>query len=187
MPPAAPGTENAVHTSARDLHARTANNPCVVSIESSGRDPNVVFDWPESDPTLVCLPGTYSGQFNCQMYASGSFPTAPVTGSVSFSLEQSGNGELLQIENGTLLGTAAAAAPIEFSADLVGELDCATDQFRADAMNGLFSDGLLLNGAFGGALEGTLDRANQTLVGTWSLGIPLQPPCVGGFSVVRTP
>jgi len=25
---------------------------------NGAHDPNIVFDWPEADPTLVCLPGT---------------------------------------------------------------------------------------------------------------------------------
>jgi hypothetical protein len=145
----------------------------------SGYDPNVIFDWPEADPTLVCLPGTYSGQFNCQMNAGGAFPSGPITGPVSFVLKSSANGEFLEIENGTLTGTGSL---VQFTADLVGKLDCATDRFHADAVNGTF-----FGGTFSGTLDGRLDRATQTLSGTWSLASSLSPPCIGPFNLVRMP
>ena len=144
-------------------------------------DPDVAFTWPEADPTLVCRPGTYTGRFNCQMSAGGPFPTGPYEGPVSFLLRQSANGEFLEIENGTLRGTVAGLL-LEFTADLVGRLDCRTDQFRANVANGVF-----FGGTFSGTLEGKLERRTQTVTGAWNMGVPLGPPCIGPFSVVRSP
>jgi hypothetical protein len=147
----------------------------------SGYDPGVTFVWPEADPTLVCLSGTYTGQFNCQMSSGGPFPIGPYGGPVTFLLKQSANGEFLEIENGMLRGTVAGLV-VEFVSDLVGKLDCKTNTFQAQVVNGIF-----FGGTFGGMLDGKLNRSTQTVTGTWNMGLPLAPPCVGPFTVVRTP
>jgi len=144
-------------------------------------DPDVTFGWPEADPTLVCRSGTYTGQFNCQMSPGGPFPTGPYGGPVTFQLRQSANGEFLEIEDGTLRGTVAGLV-VEFVSELVGKLDCKTNQFQAQVVNGTF-----FGGTFAGMLAGKLDRSTQTVTGTWNMGIPLAPPCIGPFTVVRSP
>jgi hypothetical protein len=147
----------------------------------SGYDPGVTFVWPEADPTLVCRSGTYTGQFNCQMSPGGPFPIGPYGGPVTFLLKQSANGEFLEIENGTLRGTVEGFV-VEFVSELVGKLDCKTNAFQAQVVNGVF-----FGGTFAGMLDGKLNRSTQTVTGTWNMGLPLAPPCVGPFTVVRTP
>jgi hypothetical protein len=115
------------------------------------------------------------------MSAGGPIPTGPYEGPVSFLLRQTANGEFLEIANGTLRGTVAGLQ-LEFIADLVGRLDCRTDQLSANVANGTF-----FGGTFSGTLEGKLDRRTQTVTGTWNMGVPLAPPCIGPFSVVRSP
>jgi hypothetical protein len=148
----------------------------------TGYDPGVTFVWPEADPTRgVCRSGTYTGQFNCQMSPGGPFPTGPYGGPVTFLLKQSANGEFLEIEDGILRGTVAGWV-VEFVSELVGELDCKTNQFQAQVVNGTF-----FGGTFVGGLVGKLDRSTQTVTGTWNMGIPFAPPCIGPFTVVRSP
>jgi hypothetical protein len=152
-----------------------------ISDAGAGYDPGITFVWPEADPTLVCRSGTYIGQFNCQMSPGGPFPTGPYGGPVTFMLKQSANGEFLEIEDGILRGTVAGLV-VEFVSDLVGKLDCRTNQFQAQVVNGTF-----FGGTFAGALEGKLDRSTQTVTGTWNMGIPFAPPCIGPFTVMRSP
>jgi hypothetical protein len=148
-------------------------------------DPNVRFDWPESAPsTGTCLPGTYAGQFTCELNAGGIFPPGVVTGPVTFRLEQSSNGEFLEIQDGTLTGQTTG---VTFTSPLGGKLDCSTNTFHADATNGTFGVPPF-SGTFGGTLDGKLDRPTQTLTGTWSLtATGSNVPCIGPWSAVRQP
>lgn len=147
-------------------------------------DPSVAFEWPETVPNQgECKAGVYVGQFNCQ-YADPTNPAQPpidVAGPVNFTLQESANGEFLEIADGHLDGSAFILLP--FTADLTGNLDCSTNAFSAQAVNG-FSPAT----TFTGTLDGTLDRSTQTLSGTWSM-LPdtVSGSCDGPWSAVRQP
>lgn len=150
---------------------------------------DLVFDWGRSEgPTGPCEPGVYAGSYACD-YISAQFPPPGlhVEGLVNITLVQGDTAEVLVISDGTLAGNAFLF--IGFTADLAGQLTCANDQFEATALNGMISVG----GTFHGALEGELDRATQTLMGTWALTVDGSMPgmdmgtCAGAWTAVRQP
>jgi hypothetical protein len=139
-------------------------------------DPSVSFDWPSTTPmTGKCQPGTYSGQFSCDV-DEGFLGKVTYSGPVSFTLTASAAGEFLEITNGMLKGTGNG---IPFMGDLVGKLDCATNAFTATTSNGTATI-LIFATPVGGALDGHLDRLTQTLSGTWTLGPDLGAAGTGG-------
>jgi hypothetical protein len=145
-------------------------------------DLGVGFDWPDTVPQQgTCAPGVYEGRFNCEL--SGGFFIFPLafTGPVRFTLERSANGEFLEITDGLLEGDAEG---ILFTSELAGQLDCTTNAFEADAIDGTYT-GAFANGTFTGTLEAELDRQTQTLSGTWALTAEGQAPCVGPWSATR--
>lgn len=182
---AAPAPPETVPTSSAPPTSSTPEPPpplATVQPAASAQvyDPNVQFDWPETVASGPCLPGAYSGQFSCQIDLTGGLlPPGVYTGPVTFTLAESSAGEFLEISSGTLQG---ATGFITFNAQLAGQLDCSTNQFRADALNGMFP-----GGTFSGILDGQLDRATQTLTGAWSMTAMGFPPCVGPWSVTLQP
>lgn len=112
-----------------------------------------------------CQPGTYSGQFSCDV-DEGFLGKVTYSGPVSFTLTASPTGEFLEITNGMLQGNGNG---IPFSGDLVGKLDCSTNEFSARTANGMATI-LFFPTPIGGTLDGRLDRLTQTLAGTWTLG-----------------
>jgi hypothetical protein len=148
-------------------------------------DPSVHFDWPEYDGNAGgCVAGTYVGTFECK-YDDPTNPFASnidVTGPVAFTLAESQSGEFLEIEDGKLDGTAVLI--IQFTGPLQGKLDCSTNRFDAQVVNGTS-----LAGPFAGTLSGKLDRVAQRLSGEWNLSITTMPSgaCKGPWSVTRTP
>lgn len=155
---------------------------------AGGREGNIPpedvhFEWTETQPTEgLCLPGVYSGVFQCQLSFNNLFPSSTVSGPVNFTLRESQNGEFLEVTDGEMAGLAGV---VVFASELVGRLDCATNTFEAFSVNGMFT-----GGTFSGALQGTLDRTNQRLQGVWSMAVanaPNVPPCIGLWSVERVP
>jgi hypothetical protein len=148
------------------------------------RDPNVHFTWPEATLDGPCLAGTYEGTFSCAL-GPGLFGLPPftVSGPVSFTLAESENGEFLEITDGALNGEAMGYV---FSATLAGQLDCVTNEFAADALNGTYgATGFPPGGTFAGDMAAQLDRTSQTLNGQWSLSPNGFTPCVGPWSATR--
>ena len=148
-------------------------------------DPNVIFEWPETDPAArgACEPGLYIGQFSCAWRdPQNPLSNVEVLGPVSFTLRESQNGEFLEIADGRIDGTAFILMP--FSAELIGNLDCVTDSFQGQAVNGIS-----LITTFAGTLGGDLDRPTQTLRGDWSFTPDVAPTgsCDGPWWAARQP
>lgn len=163
-----------------DAEASPATTSSAAPSPASSYDPNIVFDWPEAKAQSGnCLAGQYVGQFSCEMDPGGALPSGLVTGPVSFTLQESLAGEFLEITTGALSGLAGL---VQFQSTLDGKLDCTTDSFHAVCI-----DGMYFGGTFSGTLEGSLDRATQTLSGTWAMATAGVPPCIGQWSVVHTP
>jgi hypothetical protein len=150
---------------------------------------DLVFDWERSaGPTGPCEPGVYAGSYACD-YVAPQFPPPGlhVEGLVNLTLVEGDSAEVLVISDGTLAGNAFLF--IGFTSELAGQLTCANDQFEATAVNGAISIG----GTFHGELEGELDRATQTLMGTWALTVDGAMPgmdmgtCAGAWTAVRQP
>lgn len=151
-------------------------------------DPSVQFDWPETMAQAgSCEPGTYTGQFTCELSFIPGLPPTQVTGPVTFTLQPSANGEFLEIKNGRL--DATANGTIAFGCDLVGKLDCATRTFTASAQNGTYGTAPF-GGTFFGDMSGVLDGVTHTLSGQWALtagtmAMPQAAPCKGPWSAVK--
>lgn len=146
---------------------------------SAAAPTGVTFDWPETDPTAKdagnCKPGHYVGEFSCRLYiitteGDGAFD---LSGTVELTLEQTANGELLRIRDGHYASTSAAVIPA--TADIQGELNCATSRFMGRLENGLFSVALGLDvpftqGTFSGPLQADYDKTSAAMIqGTWSM------------------
>jgi hypothetical protein len=138
-------------------------------------DPNVTFEWTASLPgSGDCRPGRYTGTFSCEYFfaATDPAPLAIVTGPVAITLEESQDGEFLEISDGKLEGVAQLI--FGFRAELQGKLECATRRLDATAVNGAYGFGdpaVLPLGTFQGALGGVLDAATAALAGDWDLSV----------------
>jgi hypothetical protein len=138
-------------------------------------DPNVTFEWTATLPGEGdCLPGRYMGTFSCEYYfmATDPAPLAVVTGPVAITLEESQDGEFLEITDGKLEGVAQLI--FGFRAELQGRLECATKRLDATAVNGQYGFGdpaVLPLGTFQGALGGLLDPVAGMLDGDWDLSV----------------
>ncbi len=105
-----------------------------------------------------CLPGTYAGQFTCDVSAL-LIIKFPWSGSISLTLvgQESGGGEFptLTIAPGAkIMGTDSNGGT--FTGDLTGALDCATRQLTGTMTNGVYQN-KTLNLSFGGALSAGYD------------------------------
>jgi hypothetical protein len=139
--------------------------------EENRRD-DVDFYWLKTEPSQgECKPGRYEGSFECTTngpMGPGIMPEILVTGPVVMTLEESSNGEFLEIVDGSLEGVAQDFA-VPFTSKLEGRLDCTTNKFEAHAVDGsyiLFG----LPGKFHGDLTGDYNRLTSHLAGEWSLG-----------------
>ncbi len=142
--------------------------------------PDVIFDWPETVPGLKCKPGRYQGTF-VGTYASSAtiFPLPiPVAGDINLTLVQTANGEVLEITNGKLSGTADLIFP--FSADLVGKLNCKVSKLDpSTALKNGFYVVLGVNFPFEGPFLGDYDKVAAAFVnGAWDVKEP--NPIYGG-------
>jgi hypothetical protein len=120
--------------------------------------------------------------------ATDPMPLAMVSGPVSITLEQSQDGEFLEIADGKLEGFAMLI--IGFRAQLTGRLDCSTHMLDAMAVNGMYGFGdpaIFPFGAFEGTLGGTLDPAAATLNGDWNLTIASGGFCRGPWQANWAP
>ena len=138
-----------------------------------------------------CRPGRYTGTFMCNYVPMGGNPAMPlaiVSGPISLTLEQSQNGEFLEIADGKLEGIAQLI--IGFRSKLSGKLDCGSLELTADAVDGLYGFGdpaVLPFGMFQGTLMGTLDPSSGTLSGEWNLTESAGGVCAGPWQANWTP
>ena len=149
-------------------------------------DPDAGFDWPEAVDGGKCQAGTYSGTYECQVNSGGLM--FPITGQVSFKLEPSASGEFLEIKDGKL-NASVVEFGVTMTGDLVGKLECLTNQFTATIQNGNYTFNLFpLPNPFSGDLTGTLDRLTSTMSGQWKL-MGQSPPssCTGPWRVTLQP
>ncbi len=169
--------------------------PGMLQAEPTPADPSIMFEWAETQPGMgSCQPGTYSGTFTCDYVGPGIDPSAPfvATGPVVFTLQPSQNGEFLEIVDGHIDGDADVV--FNFTAKLVGELDCKTNTLTGMATEGAYGLGdatALQVGAFEGTLSGSLDRSSVTLSGDWNMmitdGLGAGGACVGPWSATWMP
>jgi hypothetical protein len=153
-------------------------------------DPDAGFIWPEAEDAGKCQAGTYSGTYECQVvYGAQTFP---ITGQVSFALQPSASGEFLEIKDGKLNANVVEFG-VTMTGDLVGKLECLTNQFSATIQNGNYTFALFpLPNPFDGTLAGALDRLTATMTGQWFLmgQAPVgfaAPACSGPWRVTRQP
>jgi hypothetical protein len=128
---------------------------------------DIMFSWQET-VTDNCLPGHYEGTFNCMYVPMGGDPSmgTPVSGPIAMTLTQSANGEFLEISDGTLNGNTYGI--INFTSMLTGRLNCATREFGAQAVMGLWGPLFPVN-PFDGVLSAHYDDLTSTLTGDWAL------------------
>jgi hypothetical protein len=118
-------------------------------------------------PPPVCLAGQYLGTYEVKVLLAGLAPI-DTKGSVDLTLTQSQAGEfLLEIRDGHLMGKASGN---DYSADLVGTLNCTTLKLE----NGTLKNGKVtvsgLAYGFEGPLTADYDPKTVALVnGTWNV------------------
>ena len=175
---AAPGIGGAQsgNGGATDAGSSTVNGGA--SSTGTGGDTSVVFDWPETIPGQAkpCKAGHYTGTFACNYQPAGtpdgSAGGLPITGPIDFTLQQSQNGEFLEVSGGTLDGLALLA--IHFKATIVGKLSCSTGAFAGNLENGSYAiDPFPAGGTFVGPMSGfsssTPPCTGICLSGNWAL------------------
>ncbi len=128
------------------------------------------FEWQRTMPSGgSCKAGHYEGTFdgNYVPAITFGFGTTEITGTISFDLEETGSGEIFEINSGYLTGWALDLFP--FEGEITGTLDCATG----------FADGFLRNCSyiffglpafFEGPALGLYDKFNHVFVeGVWAV------------------
>jgi hypothetical protein len=83
---------------------------------------------------------------------------------------------------------AFSYAGFDFAANLYGQLDCTTNVFHADIVNGLFAAQLApIPIPFSGTVDGTRDEKMGNLSGSWSFSGPAGGSCDGTWSARLQP
>lgn len=156
------------------------------SVPAGNLRTDIVFEWDRTKAQAgSCEPGDYTGDF-MGLYASQltfiNFPI-PVFAlgqldrpGLAFTLEKKGNGELLEIANGKMEGTADGFFP--FRGTLTGSLDCQTGEFKSE-LSGFYSLGVEGVGMFKfkGPLTGKYDKVKHAIeMGTWRVDEYDPPP-----------
>ncbi len=173
----------------------------------ASNDAPVSFDWvPQDKP--ACVPGLYEGEFSCDFYMNAACdgPLDPttgtgfqttITGPIRIELVESESGEFLEIREGELSGVAMGG--IAFGNALMGRLDCTTQRFEAEAVDGQYGlpDPLCLDGqhcilagtnsTYSGNLEGDYDDQALSIEGEWDLCAPGFGRCPGPWTVRLMP
>ena len=154
--------------------------------------PSMMLDWDEATggKPVNCEPGHYVGTFMCDL-ATADLGTAHISGPVELTLQQSKNGEFLEISDAHISGFALLF--LNFQATLAGRLECTTRKLSAMAVNGavgLGSADLLPVLGFSGQLNGELATGGELLSGTWSFPVTLPDgsqlgTCVGPWTATR--
>ena len=139
---------------------------------SGPADSGIIFDWPETPPGSggECKPGRYEGTFECTYTDSQGTPATPVSGPINLTLVKGEQGEILEVRDGRLDGTANVL--FTFSADITGKLDCGKAKFSGTLVNGVYSGFIFVNGTFDGPFDSTYDRKQFSLTqGSWLLTV----------------
>ena len=162
------------------------------TVRKTPPDPSIMFDWDEATggKPVNCEPGHYVGTFKCDL-ATADLGTAHISGPVELTLQQSKNGEFLEISDAHISGFALLF--LNFQATLAGRLECTTRKLSAMAVDGavgLGSADLLPVLGFSGQLNGELDPGGELLSGTWSFPVTLPDgsqlgTCVGPWTATR--
>lgn len=162
------------------------------TVRKTPPDPSIMFDWEEATggKPVNCEPGHYVGTFMCDL-KTADLGTAHISGPVQLTLQQSKNGEFLEISDAHISGFALLF--LNFEATLAGRLECTTRKLSAMAVDGsvgLGSAALLPVLGFSGQLNGDLDGAGELLSGTWSFPVTLPDgsqlgTCVGPWTATR--
>jgi len=130
---------------------------------------------PVGAPSSDCLPGHYEGSFDGGYQAPLAFNTPipvfsqDISGKpgLRFDLMAGGSGEFLEVKDGKMDGVADGLFP--FTADIVGQLDCASGQFRARLENGQYIVGVIPY-QFAGDFVARYDPATRSFVdGRWAV------------------
>jgi hypothetical protein len=138
-----------------------------------------------ADSAIDCAPGTYAAELFCEvdpdMLPPGPRPpggTAMRT-SLAFTVQPTPNAQWLAVTDATMMFDYVGFA---FVAQLQGGLDCATETFHADIVEGAYAttEPFPASASFHGALEGRIDRRAGALLGSWWHGPATGgPQCVG--------
>jgi hypothetical protein len=131
-----------------------------------------IFDWPETPPGSggECKPGRYEGTFECTYTDTQGTPALDVSGPIRLTLVRGEQGEILEVRDGKLDGTANAV--FTFSADITGELDCGNARFSGRLVNGVYSGFIFVTGTFEGPFDSRYDRRQFSLIdGSWLLTV----------------
>jgi hypothetical protein len=139
-----------------------------------------------ADTTIDCAPGMYTAELFCDvdpnMLPPGSRPPPGATAmrtSLAFTVRATPNAQWLAVSDATMMFDYVGFA---FVAQLQGGLDCETETFHADIVDGAYAttEPFPASASFHGALEGRIDRRAGALFGSWWHG-PAGggPQCVG--------
>jgi len=158
---------------------------------SGGPDPNL-FNWPEANPDggneELCKPGHYVGTYQCDLSLPGEPADASsgfvVSGPVDLMLDESQDGEFLEVSGGTLKSTAMGIFVL--AATVSGKLDCLSGQFAGSLQDGTVSiPPFPSGGSFTGPMAASFSQNGPELSGKWTLiGGPqfLGESCTGPWS-----
>jgi hypothetical protein len=146
-------------------------------------DRDVRFDWKQTLPGQgTCRAGNYVGSFTCEMQPEPGIGVAPppLFGQVAFTLGPLSEQQALSITDGSIKDPIG----IVFTADLLGQLRCADDEFEAHTENGMSLIGF---GTFEATLAGRFDDDALVIDGEFVLVSDTDPPCTGEFHVSAAP
>jgi hypothetical protein len=134
-----------------------------------------------------CREGMYLGDFSCTIDTIQSVAVLPMTATTqpTLTLRRSSQ-NVLQLAGS---GLAFDFNGFRFAADLSGQLDCATNVFHADIVNGVFAAmAAPIPATFSGVVDGTYDRTKNALSGSWSFTDEgANGVCVGPWSAAFQP
>jgi len=139
------------------------------------------------DLAFDCGPGVYEAVLSCEvdpsMLPPGSWQPPPggtaMSTMLAFTVQPSPNPQWLEVAGGELMFDYVG---FRFVAQLRGGLDCTTETFRAQIVDGEYTapSGPFPSAPFHGVLEGRVDRSKQALLGSWWHGPPNGgPQCTG--------
>ncbi len=140
-----------------------------------------------SDVAFDCQPGVYEAVLSCEvdpsMLPPGSWQPPPggtaMSTMLAFTVQPSPNPQWLEVAGGELMFDYVG---FRFVAQLQGGLDCRTETFRAQIVDGEYAapSGPFPSAPFHGVLEGRVDHSKQALLGSWWHGPPNGgPQCTG--------
>ncbi len=126
------------------------------------------FDWPETQATPgECLPGRYEGRYK-GIYGFTN-RKSELSGNITMTLSEEGNGEIFTITNGEFKGNARVLVP--FHASITGKLDCSTARLESQIVDGEYSV-VVVKQKFVGTMNADYNKDTHTLInGTWEVEV----------------